>query len=95
MISTQERMRETVRAVRAWTGETVAGLAGSVGMSQPNLSEKLGGKLRFSMDDVDAIAAHWGLTFADLLHGFEGLQENGRLPYAARAARQISQEIRP
>lgn len=45
-----------VRALLAWHGKRQSDLAGIIGSSQQNASQKLAGKRRFTTDDLLAIA---------------------------------------
>lgn len=64
-----ERVRATVAALMQITGETQADLAAVLGVSQTQLSRRQSGSAAWSLDDCDALAAHYGLDVLDLLAG--------------------------
>ncbi|MFD4626547.1 helix-turn-helix domain-containing protein [Streptomyces sp. NPDC058475] len=64
-----ERVRATVAALMQITGETQADLAAALGVSQTQLSRRQSGTAAWSLDDCDALAAHYGLDVLDLLAG--------------------------
>ncbi|MFD4413153.1 helix-turn-helix transcriptional regulator [Streptomyces sp. NPDC058476] len=64
-----ERVRATVAALMQITGETQADLAAVLGVSQTQLSRRQSGTAAWSLDDCDALAAHYGLDVLDLLAG--------------------------
>ncbi|MEU5069077.1 acyltransferase [Streptomyces virginiae] len=51
------------------TGERQNDLADGLGLSQAQVSRKQGGRQHWSLEDVDLLAAHFGLHYLDLLAG--------------------------
>ncbi|MFB7422093.1 hypothetical protein ACFC0K_02280 [Streptomyces hydrogenans] len=50
-------------------GERQGDLAAAIGLSQAQVSRKQSGAAHWSLDDVDLLAAHYGLPVLDLLAG--------------------------
>jgi hypothetical protein len=97
-MTTTGRVRETLRLIKAWTGETTAQMGRGCGWSRPTMDRKLSGVQRgggLGLDDLDRICAHYQLTPSELLMGFGWLEQNGRLPQHIRQAIQTGQEITP
>lgn len=87
-----ERVRATVAALMQITGETQADLAAVLGVSQTQLSRRQSGSAAWSLDDCDALAAHYGLDVLDLLAGPTRACES--LP-AARRRRPVTSRRTP
>ncbi|GGO90105.1 hypothetical protein GCM10012280_34860 [Wenjunlia tyrosinilytica] len=68
-LSTEELLRLSVAALMRHTGEHQADLAAGIGLSQAQVSRKQTGKALWSLADVDRLAAHYGMSVADLLAG--------------------------
>ena len=87
----ERRIRETARAVKAWTGESFTDLGSGCGWSTVTAKRKLNAGTNstkgatLSLADVERLCAHWEVTPADLMAGFDALEEAGRLPYRVRA----------
>jgi transcriptional regulator with XRE-family HTH domain len=84
-----------VAALLHATGESQAGLAAVLGVSQAQVSRRQSGTAAWSLADCDAVAEHYGIDVLDLLAGptraSEALPEgrrrgHGRHVTAARAA---------
>ncbi|MFE1273087.1 helix-turn-helix domain-containing protein [Streptomyces sp. NPDC058758] len=69
MLSTEESLRLTVAALMTRTGERQAVVAGALGLSQAQVSRKQSGAAHWSLEDVDGLAAHYGVSVLDLLAG--------------------------
>ncbi|MFK3735023.1 helix-turn-helix domain-containing protein [Streptomyces sp. NPDC088090] len=69
MLSTEESLRLTVAALMTRTGERQAVVAGALGLSQAQVSRKQSGAAHWSLEDVDGLAAHYGISVLDLLAG--------------------------
>ncbi|MEU9858782.1 helix-turn-helix domain-containing protein [Streptomyces sp. NPDC047974] len=69
MLSTEESLRLTVAALMTRTGERQAVLAVALGLSQAQVSRKQSGGAHWSLEDVDGLAAHYGISVLDLLAG--------------------------
>ncbi|MFF9145987.1 helix-turn-helix domain-containing protein [Streptomyces sp. NPDC014861] len=69
MLGTEECLRLTVAALMTRTGERQNDLAAAIGLSQAQVSRKQSGAAHWSLDDVDLLAAHYGLSVLDLLAG--------------------------
>ena len=66
---TETVLRATVTAVRERTGEHQADLAAAIGLSTTGLSRRQSGKASWKLEDIDRLAAHWGIAVPDLLTG--------------------------
>ncbi|CAM5666713.1 hypothetical protein KAURM247S_03981 [Kitasatospora aureofaciens] len=69
VLSTLETLRLTVAAIRQRTGESQRELAAAVGLTQDKVSRRQSGAQPWSLDEVDALARHWGMGSLDLLAG--------------------------
>ncbi|MGH3466671.1 MAG: helix-turn-helix domain-containing protein [Thermocrispum sp.] len=69
MPSSQERLRLAVAALLYVTGETQRDLAGGIGRGQPEVSRRQSGTSAWTLDDLDRLAAHFGIAAGDLLCG--------------------------
>lgn len=88
MDDTQERIGESVRALAAAFRERQEDLAAVLGISQVSTSKKFRGLTRWSLDDLQALSAHYGVTLEQLTAGpraWLGLDQNGgdTPPYVA------------
>ncbi|MET8685581.1 helix-turn-helix transcriptional regulator [Streptomyces sp. NPDC004732] len=68
-MSSTERLRAAVAALMQLTGDTQASLAAVLGVDQTQVSRRQSGTAAWSLDDCDAIAAHYGIDVLDLLAG--------------------------
>ncbi|MFE5942051.1 acyltransferase [Streptomyces sp. NPDC056480] len=68
-MGTEEVLRLTVAALMALAGERQNDLAVALGQSQAQVSRKQGGRAHWSLEDVDLLAAHYGMHVLDLLAG--------------------------
>jgi len=68
-MSLDERVRSAVAALLHATGESQAGLAAALGVSQAQVSRRQSGAAVWSLSDCEAVAAHYGITAHDLLAG--------------------------
>ncbi|MFE4356090.1 helix-turn-helix domain-containing protein [Kitasatospora sp. NPDC056800] len=69
VLSTLETLLLTVAVLRQRTGESQRELAAAVGMTQDKISRRQSGAQPWSLDEVDALARHWGMGPLDLLAG--------------------------
>lgn len=69
VMGTEELLRLTVAALMSRSGERQHVLADGLGLSQAQISRKQGGRQHWSLEDVDGLAAHFGLHVLDLLAG--------------------------
>ncbi|MGW5776406.1 acyltransferase [Streptomyces sp. NPDC003863] len=69
MSGTEEILRLTVAALMSRSGERQGDLAAGLGLSQAQVSRKQSGSAHWSLEDVDLLAAHYGLAVLDLLAG--------------------------
>ncbi|MFB7183570.1 acyltransferase [Streptomyces sp. NPDC056257] len=69
VMGTEELLRLTVAALMTRTGERQNVLADGLGLSQAQISRKQAGRQHWSLEDVDGLAAHFGLHVLDLLAG--------------------------
>lgn len=88
MTSTQNRLRATLAALMQVTGDSQDDLARALRVSQATLSRKQGKQSRWTLDDCDAIAEHYGISVGDLLSGTDNalnaLERNRKGPAATR-----------
>ena len=56
-----EGMRTAIRVLMLSRGEKQKDLAAAIGLSEQNLSNKLAGRLRFSVEDLRRIFRHYEL----------------------------------
>ncbi|MFE4674271.1 acyltransferase [Streptomyces sp. NPDC056723] len=68
-LGTEELLRLTVSALMSRVGERQGDLAVALGQAQAQVSRKQSGKQHWTLDDVDRLAAHYGLGVLDLLAG--------------------------
>ncbi|MFJ6777267.1 helix-turn-helix domain-containing protein, partial [Kitasatospora sp. NPDC091257] len=68
-LSTLETLRLTVAALRQRTAESQRELATALGLTQDKVSRRQSGAQPWSLDEVDALARHWGMGPLDLLAG--------------------------
>ncbi|MFB7260323.1 helix-turn-helix domain-containing protein, partial [Streptomyces nojiriensis] len=69
LMGTEELLRLTVAALMTRTGVRQNVLADGLGLSQAQISRKQAGRQHWSLEDVDGLAAHFGLHVLDLLAG--------------------------
>ncbi|MFF2509399.1 acyltransferase [Streptomyces sp. NPDC058067] len=69
MLGTEELLRLTVTALMSRAGERQGDLAAALGQAQAQVSRKQNGKQHWTLEDVDRLAAHYGLGVLDLLAG--------------------------
>ncbi|MGW2190461.1 helix-turn-helix domain-containing protein [Streptomyces sp. NPDC001719] len=59
----------TVAALMNRTGERQQDLASALGLNKTQLSRRQSAKARWTLDDCDSLAAHYGMSVLDLLAG--------------------------
>ncbi|MEV5959717.1 helix-turn-helix transcriptional regulator [Streptomyces sp. NPDC051987] len=64
-----ERVRAAVAALMQIAGESQADLAVALGVSQTQISRRQSGSAAWSLNDCEALAAHYGIDALDLLAG--------------------------
>ncbi|MFC0602335.1 hypothetical protein [Streptomyces palmae] len=69
--STEEVLRDTVEALLRNTGERPIDIAAVVGVSRTGVVRRQAGTARWTLDDCDKLATHWGMSTLDLLAGSE------------------------
>ncbi|MFD4535639.1 helix-turn-helix domain-containing protein [Kitasatospora sp. NPDC058397] len=84
MSSSAESFRDTVASLLNATGETQTVLAGALGITQGQVSRKQNGSAAYTLDDVDAISAHYGIPVPELMCG--PTHALSKLPRSRRAA---------
>ncbi|MFI7368204.1 XRE family transcriptional regulator [Streptomyces sp. NPDC050149] len=67
--SLAHRLRATVATLLHETGESQAGLADAICVSQAQVSRRQSGAASWGLDDCDALAEHFGIDVMDLLAG--------------------------
>ncbi|MFJ4717450.1 acyltransferase [Streptomyces sp. NPDC088785] len=68
-LGTEELLRLTVSALMSRAGERQGDLAQALGQAQAQVSRKQTGRQRWTLADVDVLAAHYGIGVLDLLAG--------------------------
>lgn len=68
-VSEQESLSRTVRAVLGVRGESQRTLATAIGMDRATLANRLTNRVPWRVDDVGALAAHFGCQPEDLMRG--------------------------
>ncbi|BCM65205.1 MULTISPECIES: helix-turn-helix domain-containing protein [Streptomyces] len=63
------RVRATAAALMRLTGESQTDLAAALGVSQTQISRRQSGHAAWSLDDCEALAAHYGIDVLELLAG--------------------------
>ncbi|MFD9007783.1 helix-turn-helix domain-containing protein [Streptomyces sp. NPDC059552] len=69
VMGVEELLRLTVAALMTRAGERQNVVAEALGLSQAQVSRKQAGRQHWSLEDVDGLAAHFGLHVLDLLAG--------------------------
>jgi hypothetical protein len=81
-IGSDQMLRATVAALMRVCDENQGTLAGCLRLTQGQVSRKQAGTASYSLRDLDHLAAHYGLTPADLLlgptHAVESLKPGRR-----------------
>jgi transcriptional regulator with XRE-family HTH domain len=67
--SLQEVITRVVRFLMTDFGRTQANVATALGVSQPQVSQRLLGKTAWSIEDLDRLSAYFGVTVAELVGG--------------------------
>lgn len=67
--SLAESLRLTVAALMQATGDSQRVVAEVLGLTQTQVSRRQSGAASWQLDDVDALAAHYGVHPLDLLDG--------------------------
>jgi hypothetical protein len=65
----QQRITESARALVAVFGDTNATLAAALGQSEASAAGKRTGRLKWTLKDVEALAAHYDVTVDQVLAG--------------------------
>ncbi len=68
-LTLQESLRLTVAALMQATGHSQRMVADILGLTQTQVSRRQSGTAAWQFDDVDALAAHYGVRPLDLLDG--------------------------
>ncbi|MFF5126680.1 helix-turn-helix domain-containing protein [Streptomyces syringium] len=68
-LSLEESLRLTVAALMQATGESQRAIASVLGLTQTQISRRQSGTASWTLDDVDTLAAHYGIGPLDLLAG--------------------------
>lgn len=80
----QEGITASVRALSAWKGDTQLELGRVLGLSKVTVAQRLGGRLTWTLKDVDALCKHYGVTFDQLTKGpaywLKATSEGGNTP---------------
>lgn len=87
----QEQISDTVAVLIRRSGETITDLSLTLKQDRTNVSAKLHGRRLWTVDDLDGIARHYGISLLELLSGGQVAVE--ALPRERRAtstARQVA-----
>lgn len=69
MEETQKCITDSVRALSAWKRETQADLGEVLGISPVSVAQRLNGRLKWSLEDVQRLCSHYGVTYDQLTRG--------------------------
>jgi len=85
-----DSVRSAVASLLHATGESQTTLAAALGVSQAQVSRRQSGSAAWSLDDCDAVAAHFGIDVLDLMAGptraSEALPDTRRRPLGRRVS---------
>lgn len=84
--SLRERVAAEVRALRGRYSVSQAALGGILGLSQPQVSLRLRGKVPFTLEEIDALAEAFGVDAAEIF-GFGPTNAGGPPPGVRTAGR--------
>jgi transcriptional regulator with XRE-family HTH domain len=84
IMGTEATLRSTVVVLMHASGESQRDLAAGIGLPQSQISRRQRGEVPWTLADVDALAAHWGMSVLDLLAGPTHAEKC--LPAARRSA---------
>jgi hypothetical protein len=68
----QQGISGSVRALAAWKRETQADLGRLLGLSPVTVAQRLNGRLAWTLQDVQTLCGHYGLTLDQLTAGPPG-----------------------
>jgi hypothetical protein len=68
-LSTLESLRLAVAVLQQQTRQTQAQLGAGIGLTQDKVSRRQSGLAAWTLDEADALAAHFGITVLELLAG--------------------------
>jgi hypothetical protein len=80
----EEQLNDTLRLLLTRTRQRHADLADVVGITRGSLSLRLQGRSRWPLNDLPALAGHFGLTVCELLSGYAAIPAD-RLPKASQS----------
>lgn len=81
-------LNETIRLLMVRTGSRQVDVAKAVGITRGSLSQRLLGNSGWRVNDLPAVASHFGLTVSELLSGYASIASAKRLPPAAKSSGQ-------
>lgn len=73
---TQERVSEAIRVLMARRREHQQDLAEVLGVTQSSVSLRLAGRVVWTVDELDALSDHYGVSVVALVRGFEEASED-------------------
>jgi hypothetical protein len=80
----QVNVTDSVRALSAWRRESQEQLGAVLGLSKVSVAQRYGGRLKWTLADMDKLCKHYGVTFEQLRTGPAGWlgleQESGLTP---------------
>lgn len=79
-----EQISDTTLLLLRRCGESITDLAASLGQDRTNISAKVHGSRLWTVDDLDRIAAHFGISLLELLAGTQVALD--ALPHQRRAS---------
>ena len=68
-MDTQETVSRVVRVYMAARDETQEELGRELGLSRPAVTQKLSGRSRWTLADLEGLARHYGLPVEELIKG--------------------------
>lgn len=89
----QEQISDTVAVLMRRCGDTHTDLAASLEQNRTNISAKVHGRRSWTVEDLDGLADHFGITLLELLSSIQGAVD--ALPRRRTAGEQGHQTTAP
>lgn len=89
-MNTQEIVSRVVRIYMVARDETQEELGHALGLSRPAVTQKLSGRSKWTLNDLEVLQKHYGLTVDELLSGTILRQLGGFEAEATRAERGLN-----
>lgn len=92
-MSTHDRLNESLRAVLRITGERQTVLADIIGITYDGVNRRLNGRGRWTFEELDKIALHWGISPLYLLGDSQEAMKQILIAKGARMPRQPARSV--